>query len=315
MHANGTPTNPAPRGVFCASAQAVNRGYSYLPPLCFIVRDSSRADAQARPARWPQTRADAHYEDSMKLKIDTNGNAVLQDGMPVYTHDDGKEAPFDAAGTVATIRARNAEAKSNRERAEAAEAALKAFEGIDDAEAARKALATVAKLDQKKLIDAGQVDAAVAAALKPVQDKLDAANQQAATFEAQLHGEIVGGSFARSKYIADKLAIPADMAQAAFGARFKVVDGKLAATLPDGSTIYSRTHGGQPAQFDEALEILVDAYPHKESILKADNKPGTGAPTNGGNGSGNRSITRSAFDALDAKGRMAHVTAGGVVVN
>lgn len=254
----------------------------------------------------------------MKLKtteIDGKTYAVVQDGNPVYVHDDGKEAPFDAAGTVSTIRARNAEAKANRERAEAAETALKAFDGIDDAKAARDALATLAKLDQKKLIDAGQVDAAVAAALKPVQDKLDAEAKRASTLEQQLHGEIVGGSFARSKYIADKLAIPADMVQAAFGNRFKVAEGKLAATLPDGSPIYSRANPGKPAEFDEALEILIDVYPHKDSILKADNKPGSGAPINGNGKTGNRSITRAAFDSLDARGRMAHVGSGGTVTD
>lgn len=251
----------------------------------------------------------------MKLKtteIDGKTYALVQDGQPVYVHDDGKEAPFDAAGTVATIRARNAEAKTNRERAEAAESALKAFEGIEDADAARKALDTIAKLDQKKLIDAGQVDAAVAAALKPVQDKFDAEAKRAATLEQQLHDQIVGGSFARSKYIADKLAIPADMVQAAFGRNFKVVDGQLAATLADGSPIYSRANPGKAAAFDEALEILVDAYPHKDSILKADNKGGSGAPGNGGNG-GSKSINRTAFDALDPAGRQKHIADGGTV--
>lgn len=250
----------------------------------------------------------------MKLKtveIEGKTYAALQDGMPVYVHDDGKEAPFDAAGTVATIRARNAEAKTNRERAEAAEAAAKLFEGLD-AEAARKALETVAKLDQKKLIDAGQMDAAVAAALKPVQDKLDAEAKRAATLEQQLHGEIVGGSFARSKYIADKLAIPADMVQAAFGGRFSVVDGKLTATGPDGNPIFSRANPGQAAAFDEALEILVDAYPHKDSILKADNRSGSGAPSNGG-GHEAKSINRAAFDALDPAGRMEFVKGGGTI--
>ncbi len=55
----------------------------------------------------------------MKLKttdIEGKTYAIVQDGNPVYVHDDGKEAPFDASGTVATIRARNAEAKANRPR-------------------------------------------------------------------------------------------------------------------------------------------------------------------------------------------------------
>ncbi|GAA0707985.1 hypothetical protein GCM10009105_07150 [Dokdonella soli] len=74
----------------------------------------------------------------MRLKLDEQGHAVLQDGHPVYIHEDGKESPFNAAGTVATIQARNAEAKQHRERAETAESKLKAFEGIDDPAAAIK---------------------------------------------------------------------------------------------------------------------------------------------------------------------------------
>lgn len=254
----------------------------------------------------------------MKLKtieIDGKQYAVLQDGMPVYAHDDGKESPFDAAGTVATIRARNAEAKANRERAEAAEAALKAFDGIADADAARKAIETVGKLDQKKLIDAGQVDAAVAAALKPVQDKFDVEAKRAASLEQQLHNEIVGGAFARSKFIVDKLAIPADMVQAAFGARFSVKEGKLSAAGVDGGPIFSRKNPGSAADFDEALEILIDAYPHKETILKADNKPGSGAPTNGGGQGGKQSINRTAFEALEPSGRSDFISKGGVVTD
>ncbi len=57
----------------------------------------------------------------MKLKLDENGHVVVSDGKPVYVHDDGKEVAFDAVGTVATISRLNGEAKSHRERAEAAE--------------------------------------------------------------------------------------------------------------------------------------------------------------------------------------------------
>lgn len=64
----------------------------------------------------------------MKLKLDEQGHAVLQDGKPVYVHDDGKEVAFDAPATVATITRLNGEAKVHREGKEAAEKALKAFE-------------------------------------------------------------------------------------------------------------------------------------------------------------------------------------------
>lgn len=252
----------------------------------------------------------------MKLKLDDKGQAVLQDGMPVYVHDDGKEAAFDAAATVATIKARNAEAKSHRERAEAAEAKLKAFDGIDDPDAARKALHTVANLDQKKLVDAGQVEAVKAEINKAWEAKLGDADQRVKALEQQLYGEIVGGAFARSKYIAEKTVLPPDIAQTAFGSRFKVEDGKLKAYDADGNAIFSRKNPGAPADFDEAIEILVDAYPRKDSILRADNRPGSGAAPGGSGGkSGTKSLNRAAFEALGPAERMDHVAKGGTVTD
>src|SRR5674476_814050 len=93
----------------------------------------------------------------MKLKLDDAGAVVLADGKPVYVHDDGKELPFDAA-TVATIARLNAEAKGHREGKERAETALKAFEGLEDPVAARKALETVKNFKDKQLVDAGEVE-------------------------------------------------------------------------------------------------------------------------------------------------------------
>ncbi|WP_274571133.1 hypothetical protein [Neisseria leonii] len=94
----------------------------------------------------------------MKLKLDENGYAVLHDGKPVYVHEDGKEVPFDAAAAMEKIGSLNAEAKRHREAKDAAESRLKAFEGIEDAAAAKKALATVRNFDDKKLIDAGEAE-------------------------------------------------------------------------------------------------------------------------------------------------------------
>ena len=82
----------------------------------------------------------------MKLKtvtIDGKEYAEMRDGKPVYVHQDGKEIDFDAPAALSKITALNGEAKGHRERAEAAETKLKAFEGIDDAESARKAQVTV----------------------------------------------------------------------------------------------------------------------------------------------------------------------------
>jgi hypothetical protein len=221
----------------------------------------------------------------MKLKtieVDGKQYAEIQDGKPVYVEDDGKEVAFDAVGTRATITRLNAEAKSHRERAEAAEKTAKAFEGIEDAAAAHKALELVANLDAKKLVDAGEIEKVKAEIGKAFETKLGEATTRAEQLEQQLYAEKIGGSFARSKVIAEKLAIPADMVQARFGQAFKIEEGKVVAYDGNGNKLYSRARPGELADFDEALETLVEQYPHKDHILKASGANGGGAPNGGG---------------------------------
>jgi len=218
--------------------------------------------------------------------------------MTVYVHDDGREVAFDAVGTVQTISRLNGEAKTHRERAEAAEKVAKAFEGITDAEAARKALATVANLDAKKLIDAGEVDKIRAEAIKAVEDKYAPIVSERDSLQKSLVDEKVGGSFARSKMIADKLAIPADLVQARFGEAFKVEGNDVVAYDKSGNKLFSRSNPGEVAKFDEALEILIDQYPYRDSILKSTGASGGGAQGGSGGGSGGKTMSRAAFDAL-----------------
>ncbi|HZX51490.1 MAG TPA: DUF6651 domain-containing protein [Pseudomonas sp.] len=234
----------------------------------------------------------------MKLKLDEQGHVVLQDGKPVYIHDDGKEVAFDAPATVATITRLNGEAKVHREGKEAAEKLLKGFEGIEDGAAAKKALELVANLDAKKLVDAGEIERVKGEISKGYQAQLDELGTKATKFEQQLYEEKIGGSFSRSKLIADKLAIPADLVQARFGQAFKIEDGKTVAYDQHGNKIYSRVRPGEIADFDEALEALVEQYPHRDSILKSSGQSGSGAlPGAGGNG-GKKTYTRAQFTAL-----------------
>ncbi|MGX2950047.1 hypothetical protein ACWIUA_03935 [Ursidibacter sp. B-7004-1] len=106
----------------------------------------------------------------MKLKLDENGHVVVQNGCPVYVYDDGKEVAYDVPQAVSKITALNAEAKKHREEKESVEAKLKAFEGIDDPAKAKKALETVKNLDDKKLIDAGEVEKVKAEMAKGYED-------------------------------------------------------------------------------------------------------------------------------------------------
>ena len=215
---------------------------------------------------------------------------VNEQGQPLYIHDDGKEVAHDAPQTVATISRLNGEARTNRERYEAAETSLKAFEGIEDPTAAKKALETLKNFDDKKLVDAGEIEKVKAEAIKAVEDKYAPIVQERDAFQSQLHNELIGGGFARSKFIQDNIAVPVDMIQATFGKNFQIEGGKVVAVGADGQKIYSRARPGEIADFDEALETLVGGYQHKDSILKGGQGSGGGFQGNGGNKSGPKSL-------------------------
>ena len=257
----------------------------------------------------------------MKLKLTPEGHAIVQDGKPVYVDNDGKEIAFDAPGTIATITRLNSEAKGHRERAEAAEAKYKPFEGIDDPSKARKALEMVANLDAKKLVDAGEKDKAIAEAIKAVEEKYGPIVKKAEELEGQLHNHMVGGAFNRSKFIAEKFATegPAgvEIAQALFGSRLKVEGGKVVGYDAQGNKLYSRARPGELADPDEAIELLVEAHPHKAHLLKGSGATGGGAQGGaaGAGAGGKKTMTRAQFDAASPDDRMAHTKAGGVITD
>ncbi|CSF84434.1 DUF6651 domain-containing protein [Shigella sonnei] len=239
----------------------------------------------------------------MKLKtVEINGKQYAEidtAGLPVYVHDDGKEIGFDAPLATKKITELNGEAKNHRLAKEAAEEKLAKFAAIED---------------PKKAIEAGQVDQVKAEITKNFQQQLDEEKQRSQMLEKQLYDSMIGGSFAGSKYIADKIAIPADLLQARFGQAFKVEEGRIVAYDASGNKIYSRAKPGELAQFDEALEFLVENYPQKDYILKASGNNGGGSrPTQ--HDIGQKTMKRSAFDALDVAGKQNALKDGITIVD
>ena len=255
----------------------------------------------------------------MKLKLDDKGAVVVQDGKPVYVHDDGKEIAFDAPAAVVKIGALNKEAQGHREAKEAVELKLKAFEGIEDPAAAKKALQTVKNLDDKKLVDAGEVEKVKAEAIKSVRAEFDPIVQERDTLKSQLDTHLIGGAFANSKFIAEKFAAPGpagvEIARSLFGKHLKVEDGKVVAYDGQGGKLFSRVRHGELADPDEAIELLVDAYPHKAHLLKGSGASGAGSQAGNGGQGGPKTMTRAQFDAASPADRMAFSKDGGKVID
>ena len=251
---------------------------------------------------------------AFKLKTEKIGEKFVAllgpKGLPLYLDDEdnNKEVELDAADLHFGVIRNSADARKKREALEALQATHKQFEGLD-ADAARRALDLVKNIDDKKLVDAGKVDEIKLAATKAMQEKLDSTTKQFTTELAEerkkseglkgaLDNEIIGGGFARSKFIGDKVAIPRSFVESKFRGRFKLENGKPIAMDEHGQPIYGKADPSNPAPFDEALEIMISRDPDRDSILKGNQSSGSGAG-HGSGGSGNgKTISRSAYNAL-----------------
>jgi hypothetical protein len=261
----------------------------------------------------------------LKLKLDADGKPVL-DGDKVVYYDDAdttKEFPLDAGHLYGRVRDLTKENETHRTSRTDAEKKLEAFAGIEDPAAALKALETVKSLGDGELIAAGKVDEIRAAARKAadeqVADATRALQTQVNEFKTtaekatnELYAERIGGAFDRSKYIADKVAVPTDMVKAMFGSHFKSEDGKTVAYDAMGNKIYSRARPGELATFEESIEELVSAYPNRDAILKGKVLEGGGAKNPDGSPkvSGDKTMARSVFERLSPEERSTKMRAG-----
>lgn len=227
-------------------------------------------------------------------KLNAAGGIEMRDGNPVYIQADGTEVTM-GHDTIARL---NGESKRHRERAEAAEATAAKFAGIDPVKA-KEALETVSKIDAKTLIDAGEVDRVKAEIAKTFTDQLAEKDAAMSKVTGKLHDTLLSSAFQGSKFITDRVAVPVDMLRAAFAKNFKFENDAVVAYDNLGNKIVSRKKAGEYADFDEAVELLINDYPHKDAVLKAPGSSGSGNRGGGGERKGNGPTYRRAdFDAM-----------------
>lgn len=254
----------------------------------------------------------AFYDDAPpQLQVDATTKApIWRDGKLVFKLNGGAGAeelidPSSIYEARSRITALNGEAMGHRQKAEAANTALKAYEGID-ATKAREALEVVSKLDQKKLIDAGKVEEVRNEIKNSFQRQLTTATERGDKLQGRVNAMILSMAFRNSK-LADKLAIPMDIAEATFARHFTVNNdtGAISAKDSNGNVIYSKSQPGTEAGFDEAFQSIIDAYPNKAAIMKGSGSSGSGSGGAGGNNGNKRTMTRADFDKLPANERAA----------
>lgn len=246
----------------------------------------------------------------MKLKTkEVNGEtvAVIQDGKPVYVADDGAEKTFD----YADLSRANAESAARRKENGELKDNLAKFSGISDPQAAIEAIDKLKTIDQNKLVAEGKLDevrqevtASMEAKYKPIVEERDG-------LKGQLDEALIGGAFASSKYIAEKIAVPVDMVRAQFGGNFTIQDGAVIAKDGNGNVIYGTD--GQPEKFDVALNKIIDGYAGKDHILKGSEAKGGGTKPSHAKG-GNKTISRADWRQLEP-GQQAEVVKDTVIID
>lgn len=256
---------------------------------------------------------------ALKLKLDSEGHAVLQDGKPVYVDEaDGKELAFDAAQMYHKINELGAENKKHRETARQLEQRLEAF-GDANPEDIESFLDTleelggpdgIAELKAKGKVD---VEAIKRSITEAYEGKLSEKDKLIGDKDSRIFKLMVSSQFGTSKFASEKLILPPDIAEATFGKHFRIEDDQVVAYLGD-NKIFSRERPGEAASFDEALQVIVDSYPMKDRILKA---PGGGSGATGGAGhsGGGKTRSRSEFDALGPVERSKFISDGGIVTD
>lgn len=244
-----------------------------------------------------------------KLLEDGSGIAMDDNGLPVVVDDvEDKEFGVDAAHLLSKIPALQAEAKKYREDRDKLRSKVEvlgdldpselinrfsAFEGIDP-KAAKDALATVANLDQldkEKNIEIEKVKAGVAESYNSKIRDLDNAHakrvqaleESLSSKDAAIRHLLIRGAFDRSEFIRDQTVLPPEIAYNTFGKHFKIEDDngelRVYALGHDGEKLFSLAKPGEYASPDEAIELLINQYAYKDSILRA-NAGGSSAAGN-----------------------------------
>jgi Txe/YoeB family toxin of Txe-Axe toxin-antitoxin module len=243
-----------------------------------------------------------------KIKTDGESNSPVFDeqGRPVYIDPEGKELPLDPPAMYQKINRLGAENQKHRSNLEEANQKLQLFKDIDDIaawrEEATKALETVANFNDKDWMKAEKVEKLKKDMADAYEKKLgdkeksiqlirDENGQVVNKLQGQIRRLLVSNKFAVSKYFSGGgdssiTILPSNIAEDHFGKYFEVEENDngmptIKAIYANGDPVISKVNPGEPADFEEAIGLIIDQYPGKESILRSTSAKGSGSAGGG----------------------------------
>ena len=196
----------------------------------------------------------------MKPKFNEQKQIVVSpEGLPVFVNDKGEEIALDADRLFGKVTELNAECKRWRESKEILEAQVKQLQ-----EAPKKNEKPSEDIDGLR---------------KQMAEMKASYEKDTANLAAQLNKEVVFGQFARSGLFNGtdaKTVLKPEVAYKLFGDRFAVKNGQVVALEKTGSEMYSRKDVTSVANFEEALDVIMDEMGVKNDITRVSLGSGSG---------------------------------------
>ena len=248
------------------------------------------------------------------LKQDENGAPIVtEDNKIMYLDDEtNTDLPLDPVGMYSKISSLGKENQGHRTAKKELEGKLAVLDGIEDLAEYRKtadaAIAQVQNFSDEDWMKVDKVDKLKGEITEAYEGQLKAKdtaigelnlNHETALQKKDFHINrlMVSNRFAVSPHFVAigehkaKTTLPPDIGEAQFGSAFRVEeknDQLVLRAYKDGEVILSKVNPGEPAEFEEALTILIDAYPGKNNILPA-SQSGSGGQGGSGQGAGDHS--------------------------
>ena len=233
--------------------------------------------------------------------------AMSERGFPIVMDDenDNKEIGLDAVHLYTKVPDLQNQLTQSKDKVTTLSAVAAHLDGIEDVpdflEKANKALELTANIDASKLIDAGKVEDIKLQAQENLQTKMDALqtnmtkevktrDDKIAGLDSTIFKLMVADRFNTSPFVKEGLSITSNMARKYFGDSFKIeVDSEsgnrsVVGYYKDGAQIFSAERPGDLAEFDEALQLLVEKDPEKDNFLAGAGGSGSGAGEGGSGG-------------------------------
>lgn len=242
----------------------------------------------------------------LKLNPETKQPIIEDDGRIIYVDSDGKELGLNPPAMYSKISDLGKENQKHRLKADELKQKLEQFNGIEDLtkwkEKADEALKTVENFNDKEWLKADKVDKLKADITSAYEEKIKQLSEIYSGKETELQTKIdeksnqirkllISKYFAMSQYFSgggdkSKTILPSNIAEDHFGKHFKIENGPdglpvVRAFYQNGEPVLSRQNPGEPAEFEEAIGLIIDKYPGKESILRSGSQ---GSGSTGGTG-------------------------------